>query len=277
MRGTSGNHSEEDAKHANAIHFSPRPGVSKHLNMNHLKIEKPSKITALGVVLCLLIAGCASVPNIEVDRNAANQIKSIAVLAIHQPHNVQVANIGGAAGAFGLVGGLIQGGTNADHSKQFVDVLNKQKTPLAETLLTALEQSVKEDGFDVSVERVQKVKVAADGKSDDYTDIHVDADAILSVWFAAVGYISPPNSTHYVPWVAIKARLLDAKTKKDIYYKTFCVGYEMKIEHAVMLPADHKYRYASFDELMAHINDAIAGLLSSEEIAAKRIGQDLKR
>jgi hypothetical protein len=245
--------------------------------MKHLEIEKLSRSMILGPLLCLVIAGCASVPNIEADKSTANQIKSIAVLAINQPRNVQVANIGGAAGAFGLVGGLIQGGTNADHAKQFADVLNKQKAPLGETMLAGVEQSLKDAGYAVTVIRDQKVKLGADGKSDDYSDVHVDDDAILSVWFTVVGYMSSPYSTHYEPWVVIKARLLEAKTKKDIYYKTFCVGYKMKIENAVMLPADGRYRYASFDDLMARVNDAIAGLVNCEEIAAKHIGQDLKR
>lgn len=240
--------------------------------------SKPIReLMCAGMLAMFLFAGCASVPDVQVDKSVGAQIKSIAVLSIYQPHNVQVANIGGAAGAFGLVGGLIQGGTNVDHSKQFVDVLNQQKTQFSEVLLEGIEQSLNNDGFDVSVERVQKVKIAADGKGDDYTDIHVDADAILAVWFAVVGYISPPSATHYEPWVVIKARLLDSKTKKDLYYKTFCVGYEMKMKNAVLLPAASRYRYASFDDLMVHINEAIEGLLNCEEIAAKRIGLDLKK
>jgi hypothetical protein len=224
----------------------------------------------------LLLSGCVSVPNIEADKTVAAQIKRVVVLGIHEPANVQVANIGGAPMAFGAIGGLIQGATNVDHSKQFAEALRQQKQSLSEPMLTAITQSLREDGFEVTVAADQKPKLAADGKSDDYSDVHVDADAILSVWFGVVGYMSSPYSTHYEPWVLIKARLLDAKTKKDIYFKTFCVGYKMKIENAVMLPADPKYRYSSFDDLMAHTSDAAAGLVNCEEITAKQIGLDLK-
>jgi len=245
--------------------------------MNHLEFGSRIKITLMGALLALVLTGCPSVPNVDIDKSAATQVKSIAILAINPPRNVQVANIGGAAGAFGAIGGLIQGSATVDHSKQFVAVLNQRKTPLAEDLLSAIGQALKDDGLVVSVTRDQKVKLAASGKGDDYSDIHVEADAILSVWYAVMGYMSPPSSSHYLPWVVIKARLLDAKTKKDIYYKTFCVGYEMQVENAVMLTADAKYRYASFDDLMTHVDEAIAGLENSQEIAAKRIGQDLKR
>jgi len=236
----------------------------------------PKLSLAVGVLVAALLSGCASVPNVEADKAATTQMKRVAVLGIREPGNVEVVNIGGAAGAFGLIGGLIQGSTNADHSKQFVEALRKQKQSLSEPMLAAVTQSLKEDGFEVTVAADLKPKLAADGKSDDYSDVHVDADAMLSVWFGVVGYMSSPYSSHYEPWVLIKARLLDAKTKKDIYFKTFCVGYKMKIENVVQLPAGPKYRYDSFDDLMAHTNDAAAGLVDCAEIVAKRIGSDLK-
>lgn len=235
-----------------------------------------AKVLLGAAVLSLAWGGCVSVPNVDIDRSASTPIKRIAVLGVREPANIQVANLGGAAGAFGLIGGLVQGATNADHSKQFAAVLTQQKISFSETLLSAVEKSLKEDGIDVTLARDQKPKLAADGKSDDYSDVHVEADAILSLWFGVIGYMSPPNSTHYQPWVLIKARLLDAKTKKDIYYKTFCIGYEMKIKNAVLLPADDKYRYSSFDELMAHANDASAGLVNCAGITAKQIGLDFK-
>jgi hypothetical protein len=77
--------------------------------------------------------------------------------------------------------------------------------------------------------------------------------------------------------VVIKARLLDARTKQDIYFKTFCVGYKMKVENAVQLPADPKYRFNSFDDLMAHVDGAVDGLVDCEKIAAMRMGSDLAR
>jgi len=233
-------------------------------------------VVVAGMLATLLLSGCASAPSIDVDRTAATQIKRIAIIGIHEPANVQVANLGGAAAGFGLVGGLIQGATNADHSKQFVATLRERKPTLSAEMLRAIKQSLEADGFAVTVALDQKPKLAADGKSDDYSEIHVDADAILAVWFGVVGYMSPPSSTHYQPWVLIKARLLDAKTKSDIYYKSFCVGWKMKIKNAVMLPADAKYRYGSFDELMAHATEAATGLVSCEEITANRIGLDLK-
>lgn len=124
--------------------------------------------------------------------------------------------------------------------------------------------------------RDQAPKQAAGGNGDGYSGVHVDADAILSVWFGVVGYVSGPYSGHYEPSMLVKARLLDAKTKKDLYFKTFCVGYKMKIENAVMLPADTRFRFGSFDDLIARADDAVAGVVSCEDLTASRIGSDLR-
>lgn len=231
-------------------------------------------VTAL---ISLALAGCVSVPNIEMPHASASSIKRIALLKTPTPvpRNVLVMNMGGAAMAFGVVGGLVQGGTNANHSKQFAAVLAKYPS-LSEEMMADVERSLKADGYDVTVVRDQAPKPSADGKGDDYSAVHVDADAILSVWFGVVGYVSGPYSAHYEPAVIVKARLLDAKTKRDLYFKTFCVGYKMKIENAVMIPADPQYRFGSFDDLMARADDAVAGLLSCEKLTADRIGWDLR-
>lgn len=224
----------------------------------------------------LALCGCVSVPNVDANKAAMNQLKRITVLAIREPANIQIVNLGGAAGAFGAVGGLIQGLSNADHTKAFVTALAERKLSFNAPLLDAVQGALRQDGFEVSVDKTQWPKKAADGKGDDYSDLRVDSDAILIVWFNVVGYMSPPSSTHYEPWVIIKARLIDAKTKQDIYFKTFCIGYQTKVENAVFIPADPKYRYRSNEDLMANFLEAVGGIESCELLAARQVGDDLK-
>ena len=234
-------------------------------------------ILSAGIVLGLALQGCVTAPNVEVDKAAAVQTKRIALLAIPDPHEIDVADIGGGAGFFGIVGGLIQAKMNSDHGQQFADFLKKKNISLAQSLMSAIMDALKRDGYEVSVVSGQKPKRAADGKSDDYSDVHVDADAILSVWFGPdMGYVSPPNDGDYQPWVLIKVRLLDAKTKKDIYYKTIVVGWKMRIKESIYLEADEKYRYESFDLFVAKEDEAAAGLLDCERLVAKQVGSDLK-
>lgn len=144
-------------------------------------------------------------------------------------------------------------------------------------MLADLVRAIGEDGFQESVERTQYPKKSADGKSDDYSAVQVGADAILCVWFGATGYTSSSLSIHYVPTLYVSARLIDAKTKQDIYFKVFCVGYKWHgLGNVVELDADPRYRYVSYDELMAKLDESFAGLVSCADVAAVRVGSDLR-
>jgi hypothetical protein len=227
------------------------------------------------LMLVLVMSGCASAPNVNMDKTAAARIKRVAVLAIPEPPQIQVANLGGGASAFGLIGGLVQGANNEQRAKEFTAQVRQQKLSVSEPLLAALERELKNDGFEVIIERTQKPKLAADGKSDDFSEIRIDADAFVTTWFGTAGYVSQPFSTKYEPWVLVKVRLLDAQTKKDLYFKTFVVGWKMKIDNVVYLPADPKYKYGSFDAVMSHVPEAMAGLEDCSRLIAKQVGRDL--
>lgn len=227
-------------------------------------------------VLLALFSGCASVPKVEMSRDSAARLKKIALLDVTEPHDVQVADLGGAAGAFGLVGGLIQAASNADNAKKFTAAIKEQKVSFSNALLGALERALKADGFEVVRLPNQKPKLAGDGKSDDFSDVRGEADAFLASGFGAFGYVSQPNSTRYEPWVVIKVRLVDATSKQDLYFKSFMLGWKMKIENAVSLSVDQEFRYNSFDDLMARAPHAIAGLVRSCEIVSLQVGEDLR-
>lgn len=238
--------------------------------------ESNGKFAFLSTLILLSFSGCASVPKIEADRAVTSQIKRIAVLDIQEPARISVVNIGGAPMAFGMIGGLIQGSINAENSKEFAAAVKEENISFAKPLQQSVMKALEEDGFVMTDATGQKPKLAADGKSDDYSDVVVNADAMLSLWFGEVGYMSSTYSSHYQPWVVVKARLMDAKTKKDIYFKTFAVGYEIKLKNAELLPADPKMRFSSFVELKSKKEEAIKDLLLCEEIAVKQIQTDLK-
>ena len=77
------------------------------------------------------------------------------MLAVREPPVIQVVNIGGAAGAFGAIGGLVQGLSNAENSKAFLAEMVRRKVSFKEPMLDAVEDSLRKDGFGVSVDNVQ--------------------------------------------------------------------------------------------------------------------------
>lgn len=230
----------------------------------------------LAAIVGLLLGGCVSAPNVDLDAAHRSTLHRIALLGIPEPAQVQVANIGGAAGAFGIIGGLAQAASNNEHAKGFTAALRQQHVAFAPQLAADLTRALEADGYVVVDAHDQHPKLAADRKSDDFSGIHVNADAILAVWYTAFGYVSQPMSTHYQPWIVVKARLLNARTKKDLYDKTFMVGWRLKIKNAIYVPADPKFQFKWYTDVMAHVTDAANGLLDSQALVANRIGADLK-
>lgn len=245
--------------------------------MQHSTIPKNVRATFVVLVAGLALAGCVSVPNIALRPTPAQPIKRIALLQTPDPvpRNVGVIDLGGPAMMFGAVGGLIQGGVNYSHSKKFAAMLEKHPA-LSKLMMADVERSLTEDGYVVTVIKPQTPKPAADREKHGGSGTPIDADAVLFVQFGNVGYISGGFSLHYEPTVLVKAQLVDEQTKKYLYSRTFCVGFKMKIRHAVMLPADPQFRFSSFDDLMAHADKAVTGLDRCAQLAADRIGSDLR-
>jgi hypothetical protein len=224
-----------------------------------------------------LLGGCVSAPSVDADRTVTGQLKKIALLSIPEPAEVPVANLGGAAGAFGLVGGLVQADVNHSQAKQFAAYRVSKNFDVSRRFEDEVIRSLREAGFDVTLVADQRPKVAADGKSDDYSGIHVEADAILSIWPRSFGYISPPNSRDYQPSGVVMVRLLDSKTKADIYRKTFVVGWKLPIKESIYLETDEKYRYRSIDTFRASEDEALEGLLEAEHLISKHVEEDIGR
>jgi hypothetical protein len=240
--------------------------------MRSTRIANPIVISVLSG---LLLGGCVTAPNVNADRNATGRMKKIALLSIAEPREIPVANVGGAASAFGLVGGLVQANNNLGQAKDFADYLKAKNVDVARHFEDEVSQALRKAGYDVTVVSDQKPKVAADGKSDDYSGVRVDADAILSVWSRSFGYVSPPNSTHYEPSGVVMVRLLDSKTKADLYFKTFVVGWKLPIKESIYLETDPKFRYRSIDQLKAKEDEAITGIFEAERLISQHVGEDL--
>lgn len=244
------------------------------MNSRHFGIAPA--LVALAALLAL--AGCASrtVPAVDMNKAAITKIRRIALLKVAEPKNIEVVNLGGAASAFGLVGGLIQAGNNSSHTTDFLAEFKRQKCSLAQPLIAGFVQALTAGGYEVVVVD-QKPQPSADGKSDDYSGVHVDADAIASVWYTVANYYSPPNSNHYEPMVVIRVQVLDATTKQELYFKTFSVGRDVRVENAVRLPAAPNARFDSFEEIMKHFDAAVAGLTNCGDTVAKYVAADIRK
>ncbi|MBR7972237.1 hypothetical protein KDX01_03760 [Burkholderia vietnamiensis] len=240
-------------------------------------MKNSSKAILVGCgVLATLLSGCTTLPNTDMKPEARQTLHSIAMLDVAEPKRVEVLNLGGAAAGFGLIGAIAQGAVNASHTNTYMGHVAAGKIVFAPDIAAGVTDRLAGNGYQVVKLDGQKVKLAEDGKSDDYSGIQTDADAIMNVWFTSFGYISPPNDPDYIPWVVIRARILDAKTKQDIYFKTFACGYDIKANSA-HIDSDFAYAYGSFSDLEKNFDKSVEGIKSCEKSVVDMIGDDLAR
>jgi len=239
------------------------------------KILSTSSVAGF-IVAATVLAGCTSLPKTDLATDNRVKLHSIAMLDVTEPHGESVVNLGGAAGAFGLIGGLVQGGINANHTSTYTQRVASEKIAFAPVVSDSLTTRLSSNGYQIVPLHDQRAKLTSDGKSDDFSDIKTDADAILAVWITSFGYVSPPESSDFVPHVVVRARLLDSKSRQDMYFKTFACGWDIKA-NSVHVEADEKYRYGSFGTLIDQFDQSVAGLKDCEQAVVAAIGQDLTK
>lgn len=225
-------------------------------------------------ILAIVLSACTTVP--KVDLAPERPVKTITMLKVIEPASQSVVNLGGAAGAFGLIGALAQNNLNEVHTKAYTELLQQKTVTFASPFESDLSDKLRSAGYNVSSADLRPT-IQADGRTLDYTAVDVSDDAILHVWFTTLGYLSPPSKIAFQPWITVRVRLLEAKSKKDLYFKTFTCGYQPAAEGIVHLNADPRFEYDGFDVLTAKVDDSIAGLRECNRAIATRIAGDFAK
>lgn len=226
------------------------------------------------VLICCLLAGCAGVPIVQFDRSKSVP-HSIALVSVVQPKTNFVVNFGGASSAFGLIGGLIQGGINESHSNTYTEMVKQNNVSFSEMVTSSLAKQLEAKGYTVVLANDVTVPLAADGKDFDYSSITANADAILHVWYTVDGYVSPSSSTSFQPWVIIRARLINRKSKADLYLRTLRGGWTSNTENVTNLACGEQYRYSNFDQLIENFQQSVEGLRNCTQQLVAQIAEDI--
>ncbi len=234
------------------------------------------KFSTVAAVLCL--TACSYMPKFGMQSAPPppppppKPVRSIAIVNIAEPQSEQILNVGTALGSSSDTT-LSQ--PRIENSTTYTQMLAARKILFAPDLVKTLSTALTDAGYRVSYLPDQRAFVTADGKSEDFSQVHTDADAILVIRFTGAGYVSSPLERSYQPWITLSARLLRNGSKEEIYFKTFSGGYQMTAESSVSLPSSSRYRYLYFHDLTASIDQSIQGLKESVNDIAVYLGNDL--
>ena len=233
-------------------------------------------VTALLAATALTLAGCAvSTPNITLDRSKTGPTTTVSLLRVTESQQFMVRNLSGIPALGGVLGAAIAGGAESTRNDAFIKEYNLGTTRLAASLVSDLQNELSNRGMQVSYLPDEYAKLK-DGV-DDYSHIQTNSDAILSVWFGAVGYIADGVvDAPYQPWVVAHVRMLNGKTKQVISQKTYTAGYRAKTSGAVFVPCATNYRFQTFEKLMSEFSRSIEALVECEKTIARQAADDLR-
>lgn len=265
------------------VNVAGKRSANKRSHCNNKKsspMKNLSKATqyAAACLLAALLSGCATAPKTDLSAENRNRLHSIVVLEVDEPKEVSVIDDGSVATAFALIGGLVQAGINKSHTDTYMQEIASKGLTFAPIIAHGISDRLAADGYQVAKLDGQSVALDQTDKPEAYAGVHTDADAIMNVWFTTFGYRSPPNKVDFIPWVTIRAQLLDAKTKQDIYAKTFVCGDHFTIiKNSIHIESGEVYGYGDFADLMENFNQSIDGLKACEKSIVDLIGKDLAR
>ncbi len=215
-------------------------------------------------VVSLALSACAaSVPVHNLDPATRSKIKTIALLNVSEP-GVIASSDALSYPTLGLVGEGIQEGVNRGHLDAFTATVKEHHTPFAETLRNAVRDGLEHAGY-----RVVQV--------DDflYLNLKTDADAILMVSYANVGY-KDFVSRFYDPTVTVWARMVDGQSRQEIYFRYFIAGYKQDIDGAIYVPLDNFHHYYLFSTMLNEFDPAVGQLLQGASKIGTALASDVQ-
>lgn len=224
------------------------------------------------LTLSTVLSARADVVKKELEESRYSSFRTIALLVGGDHTKIAIWNQGGAAVAFGAIGGLVQGSTNAQHSKEFAQKVNDSGLRLSASFRESLKSNLEKVGFTVIL--VEGWPKSVD-KKDDFSQIKTDADVILCAWVGLSGYISSSFSKDYEPWMVLNAKLVALKDQTLLYQKSFTAGKKQKSENFEHSPLDPRFNFPSFDKLMENFDDAVGGFKTGQEKSAELLAKQL--
>jgi hypothetical protein len=230
-------------------------------------------ISAAGV-----LSACASAPppNIQLQADVKQNLKSIALVQVPDPDryflNPGQAPGGAALYMFGALGGAILGGIEASRAesatKEFTASLQPLSPAIGTRLTDELATSLSSRGYTLT--RIPQLPKSADSKTIDCGEYKGRFDAVMITSLSA-GYAV---ESQVEPRIGTDVKLLSSDCSKTLYTGSF-VYTNKEFPNAVLVVRSNDAVFASRELLIANGEKAKEALQIGASELAKRIAQEL--
>lgn len=216
----------------------------------------PVLVALLSLSAVTFLAACTT----PLNSDAAASIHTIAIIPADDP-GVGVNPINGIAGLEGVAGGLIgmllAPGGGAEQSRDLSAKMKGKDLFVGREFTSQIRMALIKNGYNVIV--LENVKHTKKGKLlEDCNNIGVSADAILDINVPIAGYYDRAMSSYY-PTLALTARLVDGKSKEELFYDNFSYGGLPSLNSNRVVEADSKYAVWDRNDIAKDPDKALEG------------------
>jgi hypothetical protein len=164
------------------------------------------------------------------------------------------------------------------HSKanRFNAAIDPSKAAIGDMLTNAVEQNLREHGFEVQViHNLVRTPDDPDNIDEDKLANELDADAIVHVWVNEVGMYSAHTSTKYIPRVNLSGKMWAKGQEGNLFSDEVDYGVDAKKGKPLEIVADDRFRWGSFDEVMSKIDEIRSAYTTGAQLAAATLAEQL--
>lgn len=226
------------------------------------------------IFLSFSLVGCATVEKQAFNKEAATNIKTIAVTERTGEETYNVSIIAHPGVSFGLIGGLIAAADMQAKSTKLTAALDPTQTRLQQIFAKKLAESLSAAGY-----QTQIVPVAKDVEDKEVLNTvrsKISADALLTVSVEG-NYVAAGPASDYFPYVVVRVLGTDVKNGQKLYQDTITYGYNFPTTKTVHLPGNTEGRFKNIDALVADSNRAREELYLGINAIAAQVAADLKQ
>lgn len=236
------------------------------------------------LLLCLLLAGCASGPQHRAfDKTANAGLKTIEILPMrHSEIDLVIVNNPGYS--FGLIGFAIAEANRAPKADWLREQVRIAGFDHLTSFRQALDSVASQAGYELlwpePVMESEDAKTRRDPFGFRKTYQSSQSNAQLDINFGFVGYASAgaTDNAPYRPTVVLNAKLVDASGRQNLFEDQIIYNAVTGNQsQSITINPDERYRYPDFDDLKAAGPEAIEGLAPAFTAVAQELARQLQR
>jgi hypothetical protein len=207
----------------------------------------------LTVLLAALVAACGSAP--EVEQVPKPIVKTIAIVPPASPRSYSLQNLS----AVQFLVPIAALGYGIHSSQRQAELNSKLPDPtfrLDETLANAVADRLRDNGYEVTIlNNVERDPESPDSLKLELSDLETSADAVVHLYFEAVGVESPRRTTDYLPRISANVATFVRSNSSYPYYATVYYGVDATQPSHYHIPQESRHTYSNFAALIDNIEN----------------------